>query len=313
MKEKERQEIQREEKQKQRDHELEMARLMQSTHGATANANNSLYDAKVNCPKLPTFVDRKDELDSYLNRFERFAKSNGWDKSTWSSSLSALLTGRALDVYSRLSDSDASHYESLKEALLKRYELTESGFRHRFRNSKPEIGESPEQFITRLRNYLQRWIELSGTDQNSYGVCDLFTQEPFISICSPDLAIFLKERSPSDLDEVAKLADQYLLAHDQRLASNDDENKVQSNHFKSDKNNKPRQQSSKNFHRNSTANFHSGNNNFKIKCIFCALWHKSENCRKAPSMDIKQRRELARTLNACFLCLMRGHITKHDV
>ena len=292
-----------EEKQRQRDHELEMAKLIQSTHGATANDNNSNHDVKMNCPKLPTFVDRKDDLDSYLNRFERFAKSNGWNKATWSSSLSALLTGRALDVYSRLSDTDALDYDSLKEALLKRYELTESGFRQWFRNSKPEIGESPEQFITRLRNYLQRRIELSGTDQTFYGVCDLLTQEQFISMCSPDLAIFLKERSPSDLNEVAKLADQYLLAHDQRLASNDDENKVHSNHFKGDKN-KPRQQYSKSFNRTSTANFHSGNNNFKFKCIFCSLWHKSVNCRKAASMDIKQRRDLTRTSDACFLCFV---------
>ena len=71
-----------EEKQRQRDHELEMAKLIQSTHGATANDNNSNHDVKMNCPKLPTFVDRKDDLDSYLNRFERFAKSNGWNKAT---------------------------------------------------------------------------------------------------------------------------------------------------------------------------------------------------------------------------------------
>ena len=29
-------------------------------------------------PKLPTFVDGKDDLDSYLKRFEWFAISNGW-------------------------------------------------------------------------------------------------------------------------------------------------------------------------------------------------------------------------------------------
>ena len=29
-------------------------------------------------PKLPAFVDGKDDLDAYLARFERTATSNGW-------------------------------------------------------------------------------------------------------------------------------------------------------------------------------------------------------------------------------------------
>ena len=49
--------LQLEETQRQRDHELEMAKLMHSTHGA--NDNNSNHDGKMNCPKLPTFVDVK--------------------------------------------------------------------------------------------------------------------------------------------------------------------------------------------------------------------------------------------------------------
>ena len=78
-------------------------------------------------------MDGKDDLDSYLLRFERFATTNKWNKDGWASSLSALLTGRALDVYSRLSDTAAVEYDQLKSALLKRYGLTEDGFRIRFR------------------------------------------------------------------------------------------------------------------------------------------------------------------------------------
>jgi len=48
-KEKERQlrEIELEERQRQRDHELEMAKLMQPTNGAIANDNNSNHGAKM--------------------------------------------------------------------------------------------------------------------------------------------------------------------------------------------------------------------------------------------------------------------------
>ena len=115
------------EKEAQRRHELAMKEL--ELQSANVEVNSAGIKSAAKLPKLPTFVDGKDDLDSYLQRFERFAKNNNWDQSTWSTSLSALLTGRALDVYSRLSETAAVDYKQLKEALSKRYELTESGFR----------------------------------------------------------------------------------------------------------------------------------------------------------------------------------------
>ncbi|GFO13785.1 hypothetical protein PoB_004029000 [Plakobranchus ocellatus] len=52
-------------------------------------------DAGAKHPKLPNFQDGRDDLDIWLTRFERFADSNGWSREKWSSSLCALLTGRA--------------------------------------------------------------------------------------------------------------------------------------------------------------------------------------------------------------------------
>ena len=42
-------------------------------------------------------------MDSYLSRFEKYATANEWKKSVWATYSSALLKGRALDVYDRLS------------------------------------------------------------------------------------------------------------------------------------------------------------------------------------------------------------------
>ena len=93
-------------------------------------------DAK--SPKLESFIDEKDELDSYLLRFERYAENASWEKDTWAIKLSALLTGRAMEVYTRMSDADASDYDKLKKALLTRYNYTEDGYRKRFREATPE-------------------------------------------------------------------------------------------------------------------------------------------------------------------------------
>ena len=42
---------------------------------------------------------------------------------------STLLSGRALDVYFRLSEEAASDYHKMNIALMKRYDLTEDGYR----------------------------------------------------------------------------------------------------------------------------------------------------------------------------------------
>ena len=54
---------------------------------------------KAKAPKIPAFNEGKDEMDSYLLRFERYATAQKWDPDTWATGLSALLQGKVLDVY----------------------------------------------------------------------------------------------------------------------------------------------------------------------------------------------------------------------
>ena len=128
--------------------EMELKAQDQASASLAATPPPRNKDAK--SPKLPSFVDEKDELDSYLLRFERYAENASWEKDTWAIKLSALLTGRAMDVYTRMSDADASDYDKLKKALLTRYNYTEDGYRKRFREATPETEETPDQFVIRL-------------------------------------------------------------------------------------------------------------------------------------------------------------------
>ena len=89
-------------------------------------------------PELPVFEDDKDSIDDHLQRFERFARAQKWDKTRYAIILSALLTGKALTGYARLSDNDAADYDKIKTALLKNYNLNEEGFRLKFRRSEPK-------------------------------------------------------------------------------------------------------------------------------------------------------------------------------
>ena len=153
------------EREAERKHKLEMEKLRLESERVNEQRSVSSEDqqaalsqasqnavARTKAPVLLGFVDGKDNTDSYLLRFERYATVAGWERSDWATRLNSLLSGRALDVYSELSDEQARDYDKLQKALLQSYDFTEQNYRERFRGAKPEGQESTSQFIVRISN-----------------------------------------------------------------------------------------------------------------------------------------------------------------
>jgi len=164
-------------------------------------------------PKMPCFDETSDAMDSFLHRSEVYAESQGWNKGQWAVYLSALLKGKALEVYSRLPVKDAKYYAILKDALLNRFNLAEEGFKQKFKSARAQVGEASTQFIARLENYLMTWIDLANAEKDFDGLMSLIVREQYLESCPVQLAMFLRERKPNDLSELASLAEQYLDAH----------------------------------------------------------------------------------------------------
>ena len=197
-----------------RRHEIELARLR-----VEDNVLNRSGQAERNIgsmgsvPKLPSFDEKMDDLDAYLYRFEGYATMQGWPKERWASNLSALLKGNALQVFHRMSLDDSGDYELLKIALLNRYRLTDADFRNKFRQAKPQDGESFSQFGIRITGYVDRWIELSETSLSYEGIRDLLIREQTLGVGSAELRVFIEERTPGSFKDMCNIAEQYLKAH----------------------------------------------------------------------------------------------------
>ena len=158
-------------------------------------------------PKLPYFDEHTDKMDSYLTRFESYALSNKWDPSMWASYLSALLKGRALEVFVRLSRDDQSDYGQIKEALLTNFDLTERSFRKKFRDCRPEKAETFRQFSGKLASYLDKWLGLAKVEKTYEAVCDFLARDQFLDCCSHELYLYLKPKPFKALGELAHEAD----------------------------------------------------------------------------------------------------------
>ena len=64
----------------------------------------------------------------------------------------------------------------------------------------PENEETPDQFVIRLKNYLAKWLELSGSSPGDFeDLVNLIVKEQFINTCSEKLAVYLLKRGPKDL------------------------------------------------------------------------------------------------------------------
>ena len=205
------------------EHALRLAEIQRDTaretadrHDATQIREGELADRRAatrTMPKLHPFDEKNDDMDAFIRRFESYAVSLEWPIDKWALNLSALLHGIALDVYNRQPVNDTSNYDSLKEALLRRFLLTEEGFREKLRTAKPERGESFGQFMTRLEGYFNRWIELGHVDKTYQGLKDALLREQAMSVVTRNLRIFRMERKPNDIGEMSILAEQYLEVH----------------------------------------------------------------------------------------------------
>ena len=207
------------------EYELQREKLRLEHERETNKTKEADATSMAKAPELPVFRDNTDDIETYLERFERIANAYKWDKSNWAIMLSSLLSGKALDVYGRLPISDATDYEKIKGALRKRYNLTEEGFRQKFRMSIPEESENPLEFATRIAIYLDKWIELAeATDYDKLKT--LFIKEQFLNICNLKLATYLKEQPFVGITEMCERSERYLQAHSEKLKN--------SNHRKSE-------------------------------------------------------------------------------
>ena len=152
------------------ENQLQVRRLESEVQIRTSSSEDNIEHSGINdgmkTLKLPTFNEDKDDFDAYLNRFERACQAYAVKPENWSIQLARLLQGRVLEVYQRLADSNVTSYKKLKEGRLKRFKLSEGGYRLRFQKSRLKNGETPEQFVERIRKYLRKWREMANFEKN---------------------------------------------------------------------------------------------------------------------------------------------------
>ena len=166
--------------------------------------------------KMPIFREDRDCLDAYLLRFERACTVYEVPEKFWAMTLARSLEGKALEVYQRLDVEQAHDYEKLKQELLRRFKLTEGGYRKLFKTSRRQEDETVEQFLQRVQRYLRQWLLMAGFKDDYEGLESLILKDQFFVTCDDDMRCFLKEKGKMSLADTLVQAQNYVEAKESR-------------------------------------------------------------------------------------------------
>ena len=162
-------------------------------------------------PKLVRLTE-SDDIEIYLTTFERTMQVYEVDPARWAFKLAPQLTGRAQQAYAALPASEIGDYERLKDAILRRYDISEETHRQRFRSARKQEDESYRELVARLKDMEHKWTkECTSLEQ----MRELIVREQFLDTLPTDLRVRVAERKPKTALEAGELADDYLRARRQ--------------------------------------------------------------------------------------------------
>ncbi|XP_059184745.1 uncharacterized protein LOC131968014 [Centropristis striata] len=160
-------------------------------------------------PRIPQYENGED-IENYLLRFERIAKTWHWPEDEWACRLVPLLSGKALEAYTAMDEERAHWYPDLKTALLAKFDISPETYRQQFRSMTTPPGENPTETYHRLRGFYRRWTWPEQHTKEQIG--EIIILEQLLRVLPPEVRTWVKEHEPAEGLIAARLALQYLNA-----------------------------------------------------------------------------------------------------
>ena len=196
--------------------EHEMRQQMELLKGLVEGVNKQGEAALMKLEKDPGVrvakLTEEDDIEAYLTTFERLMTAYEVKRERWAFKLASQLVGKAQQAYAAMSAEDASDYDKLKKAILRRYDINEESYRQHFRSATKKPGETNRELVARLVDLAEKWMQGCTSIAE---VTDVVVLEQVTNTLPGDVRVFVKERKPKTSLEAAELADDYLRARKQ--------------------------------------------------------------------------------------------------
>ena len=169
------------------------------------------FDITKHIRLVPPFQEK--EVDKYFLHFEKVAENLKWPKEHWTLLLQSVIIGKAREIYTQLTVQQSSSYDTVKELILKAYELFPEAYRQKFRNCKKENEQTHVEFARTKEQLFDRWCSSKKIGSDHEKLRQLMLVEEFKRCINSDIKSFLDEKQVETLEAAARLADDYALTH----------------------------------------------------------------------------------------------------
>lgn len=110
-----------------------------------------------------------------------------------------------------MSPTHTKDYDLVKEAVLKKYEISTETYRQHFRAMETPGDESPQELYTRLKDSFCKWVRYDNSEKEA--LMENVVLEQYLRVLYPEVRTWVKEREPTTAAEAAKLVGIYIAAH----------------------------------------------------------------------------------------------------
>ena len=194
------------EREKERQFELEKLKLQQSNHPIGQS-----FDVIKNFQAVPSF--QEDDVDMFFLHFEKLATNLNWPKDHWTILLQKAFVGKAREIFAQLSVEQSQKYEYVKDVVLRGYQLNPEAYRQKFRNCQRDISQTFVEFATVKEQLFDRWCHSKKVNKDFEKLRQLILIEEFKRRIPFHMETFIDEKQVENLQQAADLADEYFLTH----------------------------------------------------------------------------------------------------
>ncbi|VDI47747.1 Hypothetical predicted protein [Mytilus galloprovincialis] len=191
--------------------EMEKLKIEMVKEESKVQPKSEYFDAAKNIRLVPRFCEKT--VDKYFLQFEKIAHNLNWPKPYWTTMLQSVFEGKAAEIYSALPSEKSSDYDTVKQEVLKAYELVPEAYRQKFRSYKKFDSQTYVEFAREKEDLFDKWLTSKKTDNNFDNLRQLMLLEEFKQCVHLDLKTHLDDKTVGTIHDAAVISDNYTLSH----------------------------------------------------------------------------------------------------
>ncbi|XP_042300278.1 zinc finger protein 24-like [Sceloporus undulatus] len=154
----------------------------------------------------------QDDVEAFLNTFERVAMAAQWPQEEWALILTPCLTGPAQEAVDTMALEDAWDYDKVKATILQTLNISEETYRMRLRDLHWKVGMHPRTLGQKIRASGLRWLK--PTERTAAEVAELVLVEQFVGGLPCQARNWVRCHRPKDLEAAVGLMEAFTCAEE---------------------------------------------------------------------------------------------------